>query len=118
MPQSFQRSRSCFADDRLPGRRLRRQPRSNCGIGLRRATVMGKSGMLAVILPGNIGRHVAHSNRSYSAVVIEREQRRILAGLGLAGVGELRVVVRELAVVQPRSKVIGPLGVLGGMCTR
>ena len=57
---------------------------------------------LVLDLARDVRRDVRSVERVLEAVVAPADQRRILARLRLAGVGELRVVVRELAVVQLR----------------
>ena len=73
------------------------------------SVTMGRSGMRSRILPETFAGIAAE--RIFHAVVVARQQRRILSRLGLPGVGELRVVARELAVVQLRRELDRPLGV-------
>ncbi len=71
-----------------------------------------QNGNFAFDLSGDVGRNVLLVEGNFLTIVILGQQRRILAGLGLAGVGELRVVVRELAVIEFRRQRDGPFGIL------
>ena len=99
MPQSFQRSRSCL---RTTGFHIRlAQPESSLGLGQRDDRQIGNA---VLDLPETFAGYSA-SNEYSMPLWSLRQQRRILARLGLTGVGELRVVARELAVVQLRREL-------------
>ena len=102
MPQSFQRSRSAFCDHRLPlasasCRRQRRIDAVACA-----SVTIGRFGISILDLARDVRRDVRSVERVLEAVERLADERRILTRLRLAGIGELRVVVRELAVVQLR----------------